>query len=354
MAVPGVSEAALAEILSAAEKGRYKATNLQRFARAADLFGRAAACVAAAGAPPDSLALAALRLLHAAAIAQLQFRSAESSAADRPALSAKAYAITCDVRRTLLARDKAGTLRPGGLSSEELAYARALASIDEHYTNSEVVSREARKALAVADVVLLGYDAALQCAILSLSRLVHHVDGSSLFLLPPLVGAEADAAQAWVLRAIALVSEVQHPFSYSARGTEVSFLNRLLSVLWVSGAELTVDPRVNTDPWFCKALVAAVSNPRFAASLHAHGTSDVFRTGQINRQSELENARAAADVAAFGLRVCALPSCSARESTVLQFKVCGACKQAAYCCTEHHKTHWKAGHKQECSGAAKN
>ena len=100
--------------------------------------------------------------------------------------------------------------------------------------------------------------------------------------------------------------------------------------------------------------LTAISNPQFVASLQAHGTVAVIQdvSGMLMRKYEEANALSAADVAAFGLRSCTLPSCSAREATVRQFKVCGACKQAAYCCVEHSKAHWKAGHKQECRGAA--
>ena len=195
MAVPGVSEAALAEIISAVEKG-FKAMHLLRFARAADYFARAATCVAAAGAPPDSLVLAALRAKQATALAELVARFIDASSADGPALSAEAYAIMCDVRRTLGARDKAGTLLPGGLSLEELAYARAMAVVDLPYNESKTVSKEVLKSIAVADAALLGYEAALECASVSLNRLVHWVDGVNTLLLPPLVGAEADAAAA--------------------------------------------------------------------------------------------------------------------------------------------------------------
>ena len=41
-------------------------------------------------------------------------------------------------------------------------------------------------------------------------------------------------------------------------------------------------------------------------------------------------------------------SCShcGKEDVVL--KICGKCKQVAYCGAECHKTAWKTGHKQEC------
>lgn len=45
-------------------------------------------------------------------------------------------------------------------------------------------------------------------------------------------------------------------------------------------------------------------------------------------------------------RACA--HCGAPEAEPRQWKVCGRCGGAAYCCREHQAAHWKAGHKREC------
>lgn len=29
-------------------------------------------------------------------------------------------------------------------------------------------------------------------------------------------------------------------------------------------------------------------------------------------------------------------------------KLCGGCRRIAYCCTDHQKKHWTAGHKRDC------
>ena len=348
MAVPGISEAALAELMSAVEKG-YKALRLERHARAADLFGRAAACVAAAGAPPDSLILAALLMRRASSLMQQQQQFCSISfSPDAPALSADASAITCDVRRTLCARDKAGTLLPGGLRSDELAFARALIPVELGFTDPVLYSDEHIRRFAVADAVLLGYDTALRCATLSLSRLMPKSDDMNTIMLPSLAGAEADADRAWVLRAMSLVCEVQHTF-HTFSGPEMSFLYMLNFIV----KQIEVGGLAVVDARFRDALSAAFFAPQFVTSLQAHGSFQKLSSGWMVKDVAESKARHEADVAAFGLRACALPSCSAREVTVRQFKVCGACKQAAYCCFEHSKAHWKAGHKQECSGAAK-
>jgi hypothetical protein len=66
---------------------------------------------------------------------------------------------------------------------------------------------------------------------------------------------------------------------------------------------------------------------------------------------DAQAARKAADVAKRGLRECALPGCGAVEMSVKEFKLCGACRAAAYCCAEHAAAHWKRkpdGHKAAC------
>lgn len=47
------------------------------------------------------------------------------------------------------------------------------------------------------------------------------------------------------------------------------------------------------------------------------------------------------------LKTCSRPGCGRRETTVAQFKCCGACKDAVYCGQECQKKDWKA-HKPKC------
>ena len=61
---------------------------------------------------------------------------------------------------------------------------------------------------------------------------------------------------------------------------------------------------------------------------------------------------AAAEGAVRGLHACALAGCTAKEVHVSQFKKCGACMQAAYCCREHQLADWPA-HKAACKAARK-
>ena len=54
-----------------------------------------------------------------------------------------------------------------------------------------------------------------------------------------------------------------------------------------------------------------------------------------------------ADIAAHGLKRCALPSCDKQEATVQQYKFCSACRSVWYCSAEHGTLHWKE-HKPTC------
>jgi hypothetical protein len=54
----------------------------------------------------------------------------------------------------------------------------------------------------------------------------------------------------------------------------------------------------------------------------------------------------AADVARYGLRRCALPSCKSEEAHPKAHKLCGRCRGAAYCCAAHSTEDWQR-HKRE-------
>jgi hypothetical protein len=70
-----------------------------------------------------------------------------------------------------------------------------------------------------------------------------------------------------------------------------------------------------------------------------------WRISQVTQTYPAEAAavqeRAAADVARFGLRSCALPGCEATEPHPKAYKLCGRCKAAAYCCQPHAAEDWK-------------
>ena len=62
---------------------------------------------------------------------------------------------------------------------------------------------------------------------------------------------------------------------------------------------------------------------------------------------EDDKARWRTDVAQYGLKHCALPSCDKREASVQQYKFCSACRSVWYCSAEHGALHWKE-HKPIC------
>jgi hypothetical protein len=114
---------ALAEVLALAEKAATVEMR-GRFARAAELRGRALAVALAAGAPiggPESLIVALLRL-HRASSLQAQARASGVPAEDAAALCVTAWALVCDATRTLRVRMAANTLLPGGLTATELQF----------------------------------------------------------------------------------------------------------------------------------------------------------------------------------------------------------------------------------------
>ncbi|KAG2492501.1 hypothetical protein HYH03_009166 [Edaphochlamys debaryana] len=57
----------------------------------------------------------------------------------------------------------------------------------------------------------------------------------------------------------------------------------------------------------------------------------------------------------LGLPACSNPACAnlAGDSEAgLRLRQCGRCGQASYCCAECQRAHWRAGHKEACSGGS--
>ena len=70
-------------------------------------------------------------------------------------------------------------------------------------------------------------------------------------------------------------------------------------------------------------------------------------SAEIKGASARVQAARRADIAAHGLKSCALPSCDKQEATVQQYKFCSACRSVWYCSAEHGALHWKE-HKPTC------
>ncbi len=253
-----------------------------------------------------------------------------------------AWATMAEAARIYVARADARTLLPGTLRAEETAYAFGAALAELRFRAPDVLSDSSKVTLfRQVYARCFGYDCCLRAALVVLTTLLFRTD------LPPLLGADVDAAHALVLRAVALVPEVGETFNVSSAET------LLADVFARIQKPALVDPtRSVLGVQFYDALCAAWRRPQVQAALRAHGTVAAISDGLgVPSGAKMEEYRAR-DVAAFGLRQCALPTCSAREVTVKQFKVCGGCKQAAYCCAEHGKALWRE-HKRTCTHAEK-
>ena len=351
MSAPGTSggdapPAALASLMHMVQKA-VTAAHLQRSARAAELYGRAVDVAVAAGAPPDSVVLCDLRLRDATAhVKQARAPGVARSEAER--LCGAAWAAVRDVARTLTARARAGTLLPGGLREDELAYALAIAPVELRVHSPEHAGDAAFAADVTADAPLLGYQAALCAAVLTMGRVL-----PGEFALPPLArGCEEEAAAlAFMLLVVGLIPAVRHDFRLML-AAEARFAFVMQQVCDPSRRSLTVAQHLTSAADFYDALTAAWVNPDVARTLLMRGTLDELIADEVEAGMRDDAARAAADAAfAGGLRHCALPSCGSREATVHQFKTCGGCRQLSYCSAAHAAEHWKSEHRRACSRA---
>jgi hypothetical protein len=334
-----MADAALMDALQVASEAKHK----QRWARAAELFERAAARAAAASSPPDSLVVLDIRLRRALTLLD----QARAAPADAPALCADVWATVSAAAATLTARADAATLLPGALRADELAYSRAAVHVELHVEQAHKAADERYVKLLQSDAPLLGYDCVCRAALVVLARLL-----PGQMELPPLQGAAAAAAHAFMLRALALVREVTQSHSFGlVLGPEVRLVNLLVQVCAPERA-----PQIRgltLDASFYDALLLSWRRADTQAALEERC---VFRAlaagGEVEKDLCAGAARRAADAAAKGVRVCALPACGVRAASVCQFKLCGGCKRVAYCSAEHAAAHWKSGHKQACSRSA--
>ena len=103
--------------------------------------------------------------------------------------------------------------------------------------------------------------------------------------------------------------------------------------------------RGNPRDAFVAALKGKWMAPAMVAMRHARGLADAVPEARSNMKRFQAHQRE--DVAANGLKTCALPSCDKREASVMQFKFCSACRSVWYCSEEHGGLHWKV-HKPIC------
>lgn len=320
----------------------YVAKHKGRWARAAELFERAASAAAAGGAPHDSLVVLDIRIR--AGLALLDQAQAPGSGDDAQVACARAWDVARRAMRTLCARADAGTLLPGGLRADELAYALAVVPVELKVEARERARDADRVAALQADAALFGYATALNAALIVLGRLL-----PGQMALPPPDPVDASAARFFLLRVLELAPAVRHRFAL-VLGAEVRLAHALRQVLdparrgAVRGGLL--------DAGVYDALLVTWQRADVQAAFTEHGVLSVLDAGNVEKDWRDQQARRASDAAAAGLRPCGLPACGAREASVRQFKRCGGCKKMAYCCTEHAREHWKAEHKRACDRSA--
>jgi hypothetical protein len=314
------------------------AKQLGRWARASELFARALASVRDRAREregrDDSLVLAYLTERRASLLMGQQMAPG-AALGERRALCAEWWAHTQAVVAVLRARLDADTLLPGACQPEEVAfrarYAAAAARVED--TPADVALNAGRRA---ADAGLIGYGCCMDVAYCLLNRL--HPTHLTLPELPP---DEAAAAQAFVLRLVGVVGATLRVPFYMKCAEEMRLCHLLAQMLPSVG---------HMEPRFQAALRAAWEAAPVAAALRAHGCgADTFDA--VERNADAQLAAAARDAARCGLRACAAPACGAREASGKQFKLCSACKAAAYCSPACQRAHWRE-HKPACKQAA--
>jgi hypothetical protein len=232
-----------------------------------------------------------------------------------------------------------------------VAYAEASEYARLRVLSAELPQEETSGTQLKYEASLWGYHHLMLCAQLALGYLSMQTKLVLNNSWPPLVaGAEVEAAQTFVLRAVALMTEVQLDSTPVTLVYE-SQLIKLVADIVIPECRARTRGVVLTAQFYDE-LFAAWSTPALHAVLHSRGTLDLIQTGIISETFEAAQAHQAADVAAVGLRTCALPACGAREVSVHQFKRCGGCKAVVYCSAKCATAHWKAGHKRECSRGA--
>jgi hypothetical protein len=338
-------DAARAAVQASVERASV-AEEAQRPHRAAELYARSLALAAPPAFAEHSLVHAMLRF----SLCMSRWNAAQTDGTSDAAVAAQLRELLSDVAAgwdVLDARRAAGTLHgAAALRPEEAAFERT--------RRQQVMARQAALGLGASPHPLLcgpfldaivpcfGYMCVLWGALAALAVF----NGRPAFdeagvRVPPALQARLQAA---LLRALDDVHDIRGvrragPPSLTNQEQAVSqYLCHLLTQTAVSGSA------------FGRKLLESWSRPTVCGSLMALG----LRTGGIGPaavQAAFE-ARAAADVAARGLHVCALPECGAREAHVAHFKRCGRCRQAVYCCPEHAAVHWRQGHKRECAAPA--
>ena len=308
-----------------------------RFARAAEKFGDAVAAAAQEQAE-DSVVVAVLRALQAGA---LMFHSFTPTVPVAEADEARQTALTVllpQCMSTLTRRKAARTVLPGRCRAAEVAWSRTSL---ERCLDTTV---ERARAIALASAPETGLDAFWISARICLESLNHQ----TRYSMPRDMQL---SLAAFVALALELMARPHKLPTVVLDGEERAFPSPTEQYLAHKSSGLLQDER------FCSGLDSE------AVSLMAAAWRRVERSGMIAMRALGEDpdgirtldsslATAAAEAAVRGLRECALAGCTSKEVHVSQFKHCGACQQAFFCCREHQLSDWPS-HKAACKAARK-
>jgi hypothetical protein len=299
------------------------------FARAAE---KLAAAVAAAEAvqPADCLVLAELRLRLVGAVSAHSslpgVLDAEKAAGRRKCWLTLLPAVIATVQR----RTAAGTILPGRCLPEEEALYWELKRPDP----AKPPPTEANFALTTT---LLGRDVSTRAAIQTVPLLFDTPRGDVPYLSDEqLLSFDACVASALDLMLV--------PYQYNAGTVSLTRTDTML----LTHLKKMSDNRVNNIANSSEAQL-----PRAWRSVQLSGVLDderVIGIGSKLAEGGVQYIVAAQNVPASSLRGCQLAACAAREAHVSHFRLCGACKQAVYCCKEHQVSDWPA-HRRACKAA---
>ena len=221
----------------------------------------------------------------------------------------------------LLRRLDTNTLLPGTIRDEELGYEAHAQAAAFKVKNKPVPPPARLRAFAST----MGYNTLLQA-----------ITGSLYLLQEPLwTTVQKRMLESFVLRGLDVI-----PRTAGIPADLITSESDLLAVI-----KDHMSPH-NYGFVFCTAVLSKWRSNAVSSVLRARG---VLQTGNIKREQTLAelDALQRADIATYGLRDCALPSCSKTEKTVKEFSLCAGCRSQVYCCLEHQALDWTA-HKKAC------
>jgi hypothetical protein len=283
------------------------------FARAAEQYSAAVDAARALQQPADCLVLACVQARQARCT-MLHSQMASVQFAEMVSLMCTTVGIADEAATVLQRRRTAGTLMGAGLRATEQQFA-----------------------LAFSDI-LCPTDAAMNAPL-------QYVEAYIL------------VASIFVIHSAALFSSEQRRarFDFAATALDLLLTHPVAILATLPNAVLPLASLVRS--FKCEGLMASPDASGLAAAwqrLQRSGNLDDQRMDKheedANRLGHRLGATLAAQVAARGLRGCALAGCDAREVHVAQFKKCAACQAVVYCCKAHQEADWPA-HKATCKAA---